>query len=78
MLSEIRLSVSDVDADGLSTRERVYGSHVAVLELTLLDDRISAFKCGRDGQTCVAAFDAAGGGRFRIVVGIFPGPGRSF
>ena len=60
--------------------DRVYGSHVAVLELTLLDDRTSAFEDGRGGpaHTCVAAFAAAGGGRVRIVVAIFPEPGRSF
>ena len=80
LLSEVRLSVSSAGVDGLSTRERVFGSHAAELEPALLDDRTSAFECGRGGpdHTCEAALDAAGGGRVRIVVAIFPEPGRSF
>ena len=77
MLSDVRLSGADPEFEDTSTSDRVYGSHVAlpagVLALALLDDLTSAVEFGRGGpgHTCVAAFEAAGGGRFRNVVTIF-------
>jgi hypothetical protein len=65
--SDARLSASG------GTRDRVYGSHDGAVDVpSALLVRISPLEPDGGAHTCVAAFAAAGGGRGRSVVAIFP------